>query len=252
MASFLYISEVFCPWCYGFSPVMQRLAKEYLLGVNVLCGALNDEPVSLALRAKRMPNITQFIERMFSMTGVRISTAYLNMLFGNDNHHIFMDSQKSGLLFYGMKHFMPSNSLQILEDLQHIVYEQGQDLFSEQSLGQICQKYAVNTCELIAFMEQAEKESHDEIEESFTILGDIVLYPTLFYIDDDDKKHLISRGFTPYDEVKQKIDECINCVSHKDIIFTGLSCGLDGVCINPIDECVKNSEHIGNIEKVKK
>ena len=29
MSHFLYLSDVFCPWCYGFAPVMQRLAAEH-------------------------------------------------------------------------------------------------------------------------------------------------------------------------------------------------------------------------------
>lgn len=236
MANFLYISEVFCPWCYGFSPVMQRIVKEYPLDIEVLCGALNEEPVSLEIRAERMPNIAQFIERMFSMTGVRISSAYLNMLFGENNHTIFMDSQKAGLLFYALKCFIPHKDLQIMEELQDIFYGQGLDIFSHESLRQICQKYAIHWDEVDAFMKQGEniQKAMDETEESFVILDDVVLYPTLFYVDDDSEKHFISRGFMPYDELKKKLDACITHVPYLETdqtnISSAMSCSLDGVC----------------------
>ena len=44
----LYLTDVFCPWCYGFAPVIRRLAAEHPeLPVRVLGGNLMDEPQTL-------------------------------------------------------------------------------------------------------------------------------------------------------------------------------------------------------------
>ena len=44
MPSFIYITDVFCPWCFGFAPVMKKLVEEYRFPVRTLCGELVDNP----------------------------------------------------------------------------------------------------------------------------------------------------------------------------------------------------------------
>ena len=55
MSHFLYLSDVFCPWCYGFAPVMQRLAAEHPeLPVRVLGGDLTVSYTHLTLPTIRL------------------------------------------------------------------------------------------------------------------------------------------------------------------------------------------------------
>ena len=59
MTHFLYISDVFCPWCYGFAPVMHRLAAEHPeWPVRVLCGSLVEEPTTLQTMAVSYTHLT--------------------------------------------------------------------------------------------------------------------------------------------------------------------------------------------------
>ncbi len=45
----LYLSDVFCPWCYGFGPVMRRILADYPgTSVRVLGGDLVDEALTLS------------------------------------------------------------------------------------------------------------------------------------------------------------------------------------------------------------
>ena len=46
---FVYIADVYCPWCYAFAPVMQMLAAGHPdIPVRVLGGNLISEPITLA------------------------------------------------------------------------------------------------------------------------------------------------------------------------------------------------------------
>ena len=242
MPHFLYITEVFCPWCYGFSPVIQRIQKEYGLHFEVICGALMEEPISFATRLERMPNTAAFIERMHSITNVRISNDYLKLLNAANNTEIFMDSQKGGLLFYTLKHFLPKKSLQIMEDLQDMLYGQGLDLFSEENQEKLFQKYALDSNDIQTFMQKKEnrEKALAQTEESFEIMGDIVLYPTLYYVGENGFKHFVSRGYVNYEECKTKLEASIaqdkqnpdqenpkNSPEENNKIF---SCSLDGKC----------------------
>lgn len=69
MAVFLYVSDVFCPWCYGFGPVLERLHAEYPhWGLRVLGGNLVDEPVTLAEMLEESPHLRDFFIRLEKTT----------------------------------------------------------------------------------------------------------------------------------------------------------------------------------------
>ncbi|MBQ8172584.1 MAG: hypothetical protein IJ034_01410, partial [Mailhella sp.] len=61
MPSFIYITDVFCPWCFGFAPVMKKLAEEYRFPVRVLGGELVDEPTQTSKMGT--PTLLAFFQR---------------------------------------------------------------------------------------------------------------------------------------------------------------------------------------------
>ena len=57
----LYLSDVFCPWCYGFGPVMRRILADYPgTSVRVLGGDLVDEALTLSEMKEEHPSIREF------------------------------------------------------------------------------------------------------------------------------------------------------------------------------------------------
>ena len=95
MAHFLYISDVFCPWCYGFSKNIAKIKKKFALPFEVYAGALVEPAVDLEARVKQSPNVQAFIDKLYAATGVKISDDYVNMLFSGNAKNIFMDSKKA-------------------------------------------------------------------------------------------------------------------------------------------------------------
>ena len=52
----LYITDVFCPWCYGFIPVMRRLSRDHpSLPVRVLGGNLVESPQRISEMLEKHP-----------------------------------------------------------------------------------------------------------------------------------------------------------------------------------------------------
>ncbi len=238
MSHFLYISEVFCPWCYGFSPIIEKISHEYDLPFQVICGALMEEPVNLKKRLERTPNIKAFIERMYAITNVRISDSYEKLLTSPSSEDIYFDSQKGGLFFYALKSFLPTESLKIMKQLQSIIYDEGKDIFAKENMKFIIEKFDLNYDEVINFMDNDEnkEKSFAETEESFEIMEDIVLYPTLYYVNDDGIRNFISRGYISYSECKNRIEKILNSKNNLESENEDLNqeqghyCTLDGKC----------------------
>ncbi len=233
---FLYISEVFCPWCYGFSPVIAKIKEKYGLQFKVVCGALMEEPVSFKSRFEKVPNIQAFIERMYQVTKVKISQDYLKLLYSEENDKIFYNSQKGALLFYSLKSFIPDKALEIMKELQQMLYHQGLDVLNQKNQENLAKKLNINFQDLLKFMqdEENQEKSLAETEESFEIMADVVLYPTLYYVDENEKRHFVSRGFVEYENCVAKIEQIINAdkelSTFTELNIIGKACSLDGIC----------------------
>lgn len=235
MAHFLYISDVFCPWCYGFSKNIAKIKEEFALPFEVYAGALVEPAVSLENRLKHSPNVQAFIDKMYSVTGTKISQAHVELLHSENAGSIFMDSRRGSHLFYVLKQFKPEFALEIMEFLQRRFYDLGRDIFSEETVHDFAKKYAVSSTEVFNMLkdEKISEDAYNETEKSFAILGEIVLYPTLYYVDNG-VNHFISRGFVEYDACRQAVINTIEAVKNKQTepltVLMGKSCTLDGKC----------------------
>ncbi len=235
MAHFLYISDVFCPWCYGFSKNIAKIKKKFALPFEVYAGALVEPAVDLEARVKQSPNVQAFIDKLYAATGVKISDDYMNMLFSGNAKNIFMDSKKASRLFYVLKHFKPEFALEIMEFLQFRFYNLGKDIFAEDTVHSFAETFAVSSVNIFKYLhdEQSEIASHEETEKGFDILGEIVLYPTLYYVENG-VNHFISRGYVNYEDCEKAIFAAMRATENnqdgQSAVLMGKSCSLDGTC----------------------
>ena len=126
MSHFLYLSDVFCPWCYGFAPVMQRLAAEHPeLPVRVLGGDLMDEPTTLAEMKAHSPNIRDFFIRL-AKTTARPVDGFLATL--DAERPLRMYSPDMAVLLAALKRVEPGNEQDKIEIGQQILSGAGRNV----------------------------------------------------------------------------------------------------------------------------
>lgn len=235
MSHFLYISDVFCPWCYGFSKNIAQIKEDFALPFEVYGGALVEPAVSLKNNLKRNPNLSIFIEKMYSMTGIKISESYEKLMRSDASHSIFMDSRKASHLFYSLKHFKPDYGLEIMLFLQNIFYEQGKDVFLDDTILEFAKQYQINSDDIFSYYHTKESAdlAYEETEKGFDILGEVILYPTLYYVENGNN-HFISRGYVQYEDCKNKINEVMEKIKTGNTTISpqlmGKSCTIDGKC----------------------
>ena len=127
----LYLTDVFCPWCYGFAPVIRRLAAEHPeLPVRVLGGNLMDEPQTLTGMLEEYPTIREFFARLQETTGQ--STEHFRQALeqavagtGPDLH-----SPAMNLPLAALRHLAPGHELEQMEAFQMAFYAQGRDVMA--------------------------------------------------------------------------------------------------------------------------
>lgn len=227
MPSFIYITDVFCPWCFGFAPVMEKLAAQHGFPVRVLCGNLVDEPEQTS--SMGTPRLRAFFQRLSDTTGRSLGSGFFGLL--EESGSVLMDSSKSAQLMAALKKLAPGHALEQMETFQNVFYEDGRDVLSLDVQADVAARWGVKREELARALasDAVQDKAKKEMDEAEEILGDFVVYPTLYVKTDDGELHAVARGFAPYEDVEAKIEaalasgESLNAVS-------GAACGLDGTC----------------------
>ena len=230
MPSFIYITDVFCPWCFGFAPVMKALVDEYRFPVRVLCGELVDEPTPTSKMGT--PRLLAFFERLSSTTGREIGSGFFEIL--KPEHSVTMDSRRSALLMAALKKLAPGHALEQMEHFQEVFYVGGRDVLDLAVQADEVSRWGVAPEALAEALasEAVQSKAEKELEEAEEILGDFVVYPTLFVKTDDGTLHAVARGYAPYADVKAKIEKALTCTSVEgdcaQAVISANACGLDG------------------------
>src|SRR4051812_37634927 len=94
----IYCYDAYCGWCYGFSPVIRRIAEEYKdqLEVDVLSGGmiLPEKPAHINVIA---PFIQKEYTTVEQTTGIKFGEDFLWHIFNYEDSDWFPNSQKPAI-----------------------------------------------------------------------------------------------------------------------------------------------------------
>lgn len=227
MPSFIYITDVFCPWCFGFAPVLRKLKADYGFPVRVLCGELVDEPTLTSTMSG--PRMQAFFRRLSETTGREIGEAFFRLT--EPENGVIMDSSRSALLMAALKKLDPGRALEQMEAFQDAFYSEGRDVLSPAVQAEVAGRWGIGRNSLEeALVDGAVREKADrEMAGAEELLGDFVVYPTLFVKTDDGVVHAVARGYGPFEDVAGRIDAALAAGEAGDAV-SGHACGLDGRC----------------------
>lgn len=226
MPNFLLLSDVFCPWCYGFGRVMRRLVAEHPgWPVRVLCGGLMDEPSTLADLAEESPHIRDFFVRLADTTGQSVGQAFLDKLDPARGRLIRLYSPAVAAPLAALKRLDPGRALEHMEAFQAAFYGGGQDVLNPDVQRELAVGLGADPVAFSAALAAPDlpERVQAEMDEAAAIMGEFALYPTL-YLEDGASRRLLARGFAPYEQVAAKLADAASAP------VLGPVCTLDGHC----------------------
>lgn len=229
MSHFLYISDVFCPWCYGFAPVMQRISSEHPgYPVRVLSGDLVENPTTTGEMMRNHPTMREFFVRLAKTTGQAVGQDFLRRLEpGQEDLRMF--SPDMAVPLAALKKLAPGHELEQMEAFQSAFYGEGRDVLAPEV------QMRIANVDGDVFMRALEDPgvqgaAEAEREEALDILGDFVVYPTLFLETDDGERHVLARGYADYPVVAAKLASVLGGGAGGSETRPANACGLDGHC----------------------
>ena len=229
--NFLYISDVFCPWCYGFGKVMRRItADNPEIPVRTLCGLLMEEPMTTAEMVEEMPNVREFFDRLASTTGQEVGEAFLRQL--GPEGDLRMDSGATSLPLRALKELAPGRALEQMEAFQQAFYGQGRDILALETQIELAARFGVGADDFRRALADAGVRAGalEEDKEAREIMGEFTLYPTLYLEKEDGGRVLLARGYIPLKSVETALSEAIGDKTPILAQVPGAACFLNGNC----------------------
>jgi len=210
----VYCYDAYCGWCYGFSVVMKRIAEEYkeTIAVEVLSGGmiLPEEPIHISATATY---IQKAYPRVEELTGISFGKDYLWHIENPDKSDWFPHSEKPAIALSIFKEIHEDRQVEFAADLQFALHYEGRDLTDDEAYRHLLNKYGIDEGEFYRKLKSDEYKEKAHYDFSLVKQLQVTGFPALLMQVTDSKFYLIARGFTPFEEVKNRIESILKTES---------------------------------------
>jgi len=202
----IYCYDAYCGWCYGFSPVIKQIAETYKdqLTVEVLSGGMiiSDKPKPIAATAGYIQQAYKVVEEH---TGIKFGEDYLWHIFHPEESDWFPDSLKPAIALCVFKDFYPDKQVAFAADLQYALHYEGRDLCDDEAYRHLLEKYGIREEAFYEKLHNPEYEEQARYEFALCAQLQVTGYPAVLLQTGETKFYLVSRGYTAYEPLHQRI-----------------------------------------------
>jgi putative protein-disulfide isomerase len=216
----IYCYDAYCGWCYGFSPIIKKIAEDYKgkLDFEVLSGGMvmPEEPTPISYTA---PYIQKAYKTVESRTGIQFGKDYLWHIFNPDKSDWFPNSEKPAIAMCIFKEYHPASQVFFAADLQYALHFEGRDLTDNESYRHLLEKYQIP--EEVFYEKLKDPAYKEKARYEFALVKQLKVsgFPTVFIQSSETKFYLVTRGFTEYDLLKKSIDDVLYSITKESSSF---------------------------------
>lgn len=206
----IYCYDAYCGWCYGFSPIIKKIAEEYSfqLDVEVLSGGMmigeNKMPIE-----KIGPYIQGAYKRVEEVTGIKFGDDFLWHTANPDKSDWVMNSEKPAIALCILKEIYPERQLEFAGDLQYALNYEGRDLDDVEAYRHLLEKYTISENDFYTKLKSDEYKEKAYYEFALCKQLNVDSYPQVLIQLHSNKFYLITKNFSTYEEVKKGIEKAL-------------------------------------------
>ncbi len=199
-----YVYDPLCSWCYGFSPVIKKIKKDYKdqFDFQVISGGMQSgeqkQPVS-AIRDYLKGAYKNVNER----TGVEFGEKFMEVL---EEGSRMLDSIPPSIALTIVKDLKPEEALNFAASIQEAIYYDGFNWNSVEAYFPYLEQYDIDPEDFKQKFEDPiykEKTLEDfKLAANFGVTG----FPTVI-LKKDDKYYLIAQGFVPFEQLNATVEK---------------------------------------------
>ena len=203
----IYCYDAYCGWCYGFSPVIRKIAQEYKdrLDMEVLSGGMMTGEGIMPIE-KIGPFIQISYKSVEDLTGIKFGEDFLWHVFNPEQSDWVMNSEKPAIALCIFKEYYPERQLEFATDLQYALNYEGRDLDDDEAYRHLLEKYSIQPG---AFYPKLNSEEYKEAAYyEFALCKQLQVngFPSVFIQTGELKFVMVARGFTALEELSSRIE----------------------------------------------
>jgi len=201
-----YCYDAYCGWCYGFSPVIKKIATAFKdkLSFEVLSGGMipkeNARPISAIAGY-----ISEAYHRVEETTGIKFGEDYLWHIFNPDKSDWYQHSEKSASALCIVKEIQPDQQVAFAADLQYALHYEGRDLTDDEAYRHLLEKYVIPEEEFYTKLNSEEYKEKAHYEFALCKQLQATSFPQVLLQVADQKFYLLAKGYTDYETLKKRI-----------------------------------------------
>ena len=204
-----YCYDAYCGWCYGFSPVIKKIAAEYpFIQIEVLSGGmiLSEKPVPIAATAAYIQKAYTTVEEY---TGIKFGADYLWHIHNPDMSDWFPHSEKPAIALCIFKEFYPERQVEFAADMQYALHYEGRDLTDDEAYRHLLEKYSINPETFYTKLKSEEYKEQAYYEFQLCKQLQVTGYPCVLLQNSETKFTLLAKGYTDHETLKARLDKAL-------------------------------------------
>lgn len=205
-----YCYDAYCGWCYGFSPVIKKIAEEYKeqLHTEVLSGGMitPEKPVHIGSIAGVIQSGYQRVEEL---SGIKFGNDFLWHAFNPDQSDWFPNSEKPAIALCIFKEYYPERQVEFASDLQCALNFEGRDLTDDAAYDHLLEKYSIQPEAFFTKLKSEEYKEKAHYEFALCKQLQVTGFPALLLQTGESKFYLLARGYTAYEDLKARVDNVL-------------------------------------------
>ena len=206
-----YCYDAYCGWCYGFSPVLKKIAETFKdsLDIEVLSGGMIIGEQVMPVD-KIAPYIKSAYKRVEELSGVKFGEDYLWHINNPEQSDWQMNSEKPAIALCIFKEYYPQRQVDFASDLQFALNYEGRDLDDNEAYRHLLEKYSIQPEVFYEKLQSDEYKEQAYYEFALCKQLEVNGFPALLLQLNDSKFYLLARGFTAYEDVKERIEKVLS------------------------------------------
>jgi putative protein-disulfide isomerase len=206
-----YCYDAYCGWCYGFSPVVKKIAETFkdTLDIEVLSGGMIIGEQVMPVN-KIAPYIQSAYKRVEELSGVNFGEDYLWHINNPEQSDWQMNSEKPAIALCIFKEYYPQRQVEFASDLQVALNYEGRDLDDNEAYRHLLEKYSIQPEVFYEKLQSDEYKEQAYYEFALCKQLEVSGFPALLLQLNDSKFYLLARGFTAYEDVKDRIEKVLS------------------------------------------
>ena len=206
----IYCYDAYCGWCYGFSPVMKKVMDRFKneVEIEVYSGGMMIGD-AVAPIEKVGPYIQGAYKRVEELTGIKFGEDFLWHIYHPELSDWVMNSEKPAIALCIFKEYYPEQQLDFASDLQYALNYEGRDLDDDEAYRHLVEKYNLPGEEFYTKLKSEDYKEKAYYEFALCKQLSVDSFPQVLLQFNESKFYLLAKGFTAYEDLKQRIERVL-------------------------------------------